>query len=887
MAAVCFGVGTLCPHQEASLPFIEQDELDKLQERSAELDALRAEPLRSDPATSIDPKGGPGRNALFSAIQQTRMPMILTDPHQTDNPIIFANRAFVQLSGYSEDELVGRNCRFLQGNDTLPDTVSKIREAVASRTTIAVDTVNYRKNGERFINELYVSPIFAENGDLLYFFGSQVDISAYIETHLSIQLTLIERERHVLRQIAEGVPLPQVLADLLLLIEAQYDPGTRTSILFLSEDRKHLRHGAAPSLPAAYNDTIDGMAIGEGQGSCGTVACRGTPVYASDIATDPLWADFRDLALSHDLRACWSTPIKAADERVLGTFAIYYDVPRSPTNQEIAAIGFITQTAALAIERHQHEMDMRRSEEKLSTLNANLERAVANRTQDLVAAQTSLEVALAAADMGGWDIDLTSGQARRTPRHDSIFGYDTQLLEWSVETFLSHVQPGHRDRIAQAFKDAADTGTLEIECPIDTTQGKERWITAKGRIAYDDAGTPVRMSGVVFDITKRKETEAQLAQAQKMEAVGQLTGGVAHDFNNLLTIIRGSVDLLRRPNLSDVRRMRHIDAIGETADRAAKLTAQLLAFARRQALAPATFDSGASIQEVGSIVRTLVGSRIKLRIATPDDPCFVVADRGQFDTAIINMSVNARDAMEGEGELTVTVGPVSGIPSVRVHPPVDGDFVAVTVRDTGCGIDPAKIARIFEPFYTTKGPGHGTGLGLSQVFGFAKQSDGDIRVDSALREGSTFTLYLPRARNMSGSTERDDARPEPVDGEGACVLLVEDNEEVGEFAEQALRELGYRSVLAADAPTALGLLREDRNQFDIVFSDVVMPGMDGLEMGQEIRRLYADLPVILTSGYSHVLARNGQHGFELLHKPYSVEQLSRVLRKSLCWSRSS
>ncbi|WP_339561164.1 ATP-binding protein, partial [Pseudomonas sp. EA_65y_Pfl1_P113] len=221
--------------------------------------------------------------------------------------------------------------------------------------------------------------------------------------------------------------------------------------------------------------------------------------------------------------------------------------------------------------------------------------------------------------------------------------------------------------------------------------------------------------------------EDALRQAQKMEAVGQLTGGVAHDFNNLLTVIRGSVDLLRRPDLSEDRRVRYIDAIGDTADRAAKLTGQLLAFARRQSLKPETFDCGESIADVVLMVHTLTGSRIVIETVVPDDPCYVLADKGQFDTAIINMSVNARDAMDGEGKLTIVVGPVSGIPEIRMHPPIAGDFVAVTISDTGCGISPENVARIFEPFFTTKDVGKGTGLGLSQVIGFAKQSDGDIR----------------------------------------------------------------------------------------------------------------------------------------------------------------
>ena len=209
-------------------------------------DAVIPATVNPDPETTNNVQDGPGRNALFAAIQSTRMPMILTDPHRRDNPIIFANRAFVELSGYSTEELIGRNCRFLQGEETSPDVVAKIRRAVAERARIAIDVVNYRKDGRRFVNELYISPVLDPAGKLLYFFASQVDITAYTEERLSLQLALIERERHVLSRIAEGVPLGAVLEDMLRVVEAQDEHGMRTSILFLSEDGKRLRHGAGP-----------------------------------------------------------------------------------------------------------------------------------------------------------------------------------------------------------------------------------------------------------------------------------------------------------------------------------------------------------------------------------------------------------------------------------------------------------------------------------------------------------------------------------------------------------------------------------------------------------------------------------------------------------------
>ena len=382
---------------------------------------------------------------------------------------------------------------------------------------------------------------------------------------------------------------------------------------------------------------------------------------------------------------------------------------------------------------------------------------------------------------------------------------------------------------------------------------------------------------------QHEQTQEQLRQSQKLEAVGQLTGGVAHDFNNLLTVIRGSVDILRRDRLSAEKRTRYIDAIGDTADRAAALTRQLLAFARQQTLKPELFDAAQSLWAVADMIRTLVGSRIAVDTQVPDEKFFIMADRSQFDTTLVNLGINARDAMDGEGRLTMTTCPVSGIPAIRSHPPVAGDFIAVTVTDTGTGIDDAVLSRIFEPFFTTKKVGQGTGLGLSQVIGFAKQSGGDIRVETVKGEGTSFTLYLPRAYDDGEEPDHDEAASD-TGGDGMCVLLVEDNEQVGAFATEALRELGYDSVHAINAEEALKELAKDCDRFHVVFSDVVMPGISGLQLGEEIRRLYPAVPVILTSGYSHVLAQNGQHGFELLHKPYSVEQLSRVLRKAVRWA---
>ncbi|WP_332786837.1 GAF domain-containing protein [Sphingomonas sp. PB1R3] len=372
-------------------------------------------------------------------------------------------------------------------------------------------------------------------------------------------------------------------------------------------------------------------------------------------------------------------------------------------------------------------------------------------------------------------------------------------------------------------------------------------------------------------------SEEALRHAQRMDAIGQLTGGVAHDFNNLLTVIRGSVDLLRRPDLPQDRRTRYIEAIGDTADRATKLTSQLLAFSRRQTLHPTAFDVAERLRGVAEMLDTVTGARVAVTLDLPDEVCVVRADVGQFETALVNMAVNAKDAMGGEGELRIRL--VCGVrkPTIRGHAAVDGGFAAVSLTDTGAGIAPADIARIFEPFFTTKEVGKGTGLGLSQVFGFAKQSGGDVDVESSPGVGTTFTLYLPEA---AAGIELGTVVPTPERvhaTRGLSILVVEDNQEVGRFASEALNDMGFRTTLVPSAEDALEALGTNSGTFDAVFSDVVMPGMGGLELAKRLRKTWPHLPVVLASGYSHVLAQEGAHGFLLLQKPYSADQLARAI----------
>jgi len=430
-----------------------------------------------------------------------------------------------------------------------------------------------------------------------------------------------------------------------------------------------------------------------------------------------------------------------------------------------------------------------------------------------------------------------------------------------------------------ALSAARRIGDEMIEFVLDVTERRE----AEAAVRRLNETLELR---VAEEVTARLNAEDALRQSQKMEAIGQLTGGVAHDFNNLLTVIRSSAGLLQREGLSEERRRRYVAAIVETSDRAAKLTGQLLAFARRQALKPEVFDVADRVERICDMLCTVVGPNVELVTDIGCDGCFTEADPTQFETALVNMAVNARDAMADGGRLTIRVAPVDRVPPVRGHQSAEGEFVAVSVADTGSGIAPEKLAQIFEPFFTTKEPGKGTGLGLSQVYGFAKQSGGEIGVESAPGQGAVFTLYLPRSTERPRPAEEAAwEAAEPT--QRGCILVVEDNEQVGAFSSQMLAELGFETRWAPNGEAALQMLEAEPAGYDAVFSDVVMPGMGGIELAREIRRRIPRLPVILTSGYSHVLASEGSQGFELVQKPYSAEEITQVLRRAIASARAS
>ncbi|QHI98094.1 PAS domain S-box protein [Xylophilus rhododendri] len=517
------------------------------------------------------------------------------------------------------------------------------------------------------------------------------------------------------------------------------------------------------------------------------------------------------------------------------------------------------------------------AEELLRRANESLELRVAQRTRERDRAWNLSRDLMGVADTEGVWISVN-------PAWERLLGWRPEQIVGRTSHWLIH--PDDQERTRQEERSlAAGTVTERFVNRFCDTQARYHWLS----------WTAVMEGGLLYcsarDVTEATEHQAQLEhtrdalrQAQKMEAIGQLTGGVAHDFNNLLTVIRSSVDLLRHPRMNEDRRGRYLEAISDTVDRASRLTGQLLAFARRQALQPEVFEVNQRVRSVAEMIRTMVGSLVRLEVRCTPQPLHTHADTSQFDTALVNLAVNARDAMQGQGELHIEVRRTDAIPAQGAHPAVSGDFVVVHVADEGHGMAPELMDKIFEPFFTTKPVGKGTGLGLSQVFGFVQQSGGQTRVRSAPGEGTRLSLYLPAvaappAAPVAVLAAREVA-PAPA-REGLLVLLVEDNEEVGPFAEQVLQALGYRTRWATHAEQALEWLAEPGERIDAVLTDVMMPGISGVELAQRLRVSHPGLPVVLTSGYSHVLAQDGGHGFTLVQKPYSVETLGAALERVL------
>jgi nitrogen-specific signal transduction histidine kinase/ActR/RegA family two-component response regulator len=388
---------------------------------------------------------------------------------------------------------------------------------------------------------------------------------------------------------------------------------------------------------------------------------------------------------------------------------------------------------------------------------------------------------------------------------------------------------------------------------------------------------------VLTDVTEQRRIEAQLRQSQRLEAVGQLTGGIAHDFNNLLTVIIGNTELMEETDNPFLRGL--AEMVRKAAERGAELISRLLAFSRQQPLDPKAIDINLLISKMDGLIRRAIGGQLEIKSILGDNLWHVFVDPSQLESALLNLAINARDAMTNGGCLSIETGNIHMDDADVADQPgfAPGDYLLVTVSDSGVGMDRDTLARAFEPFFTTKEVGKGSGLGLSMVYGFVKQSRGHVRIQSEPGRGTTVRIYLPRAADgaaLASQEVRDGALPRGSEK----ILLVEDDALVREMVMMQLGNLGYRVVSAAGASEALGVLNAERG-FDLLFTDVVMPGgLHGLELADEARKICPGLRVIFTSGYAeNAVVHDGRvdHGVHLLNKPYRRSELATKIRAAL------
>ena len=970
----------------------------------------------------------------------------------------------------------------------------------------------------------------------------------------------LEDERIMLQRIASGVPLNDVLAHVLQAVEQQSSVDLVTSILYADAAGGCLRHGVAPSLPADLVEAMDGAEIGPTVASWGAAAYLGSPVYVADVATHPNWQPWRELALKHGLRACWSTPIRATDGSLLGVFSNYYRVQHVPAPHDIDAIALVTRTAALAIERFRTEHALRESSERWRGMfqrmqegfflseamrdqggkvtdfrflevnpafelqsglqagdtlghsmremipgvpdlimetfvnvvetgesaqfelaaphqgreawyEAHVDKEGPNRITVLVVDITARKLAegelwaeqhrknfllsladqmreihqqadiehvacealgrhlglsvaailecspsgaqariathwmsdQAAADGETFSLDQlgdecqqafekgrtsylspllatvagdTSPMAIAVPlrrwgwpngmlyarphpssrlkgpdiafieevaerlceaiersqyarvleqrvesaiaERDRIWRLSPELLAvanargrfvsvnpavrailgWTAEQFLAMplaelVHPDDLQRVRGSLLrgDEPGPGVRHMECRLLNKRGTYSWITWTVSWAHDNFYLVGRDdTDFKQQAEQLRQAQAALLQSQKMEAVGQLTGGIAHDFNNMLQGISGALYLIQRKldagKVDEAKRF--IETAVDSTGRAARLTQRLLSFSRRQPLDPKPLDPAAALVSMEDLFRRYTGESIALTCRAEPGVHMVKCDVNQFESALLNLVINACDAMPEGGQLTVeALNTTLDADFLRQHPDVPpGEFIEVRVSDQGCGMAPEVLARVFEPFFTTKPLGEGTGLGLSMIYGFARQAGGLVAMESTPAVGTLVKLCLPRYLG-NAPTESHDAGHDAADAGGlpaeAVIVLVEDDTNVREMVRECLVGLQLRVVAAPDGEAGARLLAETP-KVDLLLTDVGLPGLNGRQLADVARESHPGLNVLFMTGYAENVVDGSEfqgEGLEVIMKPFSLGELIRRIRKML------
>ncbi len=959
--------------------------------------------------------GTAGRtDPLVAAVLATPVPIVVSDPRLADNPVVFCNDAFCRLTGYDRAEVIGRNCRFLQGPLTDQDALRRLRAAVRGAERLEIDIRNHRKDGTAFWNRLLLGPVHDADGALAYFYASQLDVTLERERlvglesdNASLVAEVGERRRLQeegaarLRFATEAGGLGTWSLDVssrLLSSSRRFrrilgrDPELALPLDELRraihpEDRDRVEAAVAASLAAGGDYGVEHRIV-RPDGSVGWVEMR------AEVEASPDGTPRRMAGISFEISVRKRTELRAAAMAALDRQLLLHEDPgelafaaaetlgRSlgvgrvgygtvdlaaetiTIERDWTAPGYAGLAGVLRFRDYGSYIDELRRGETVVVANAEHD----PRTRDGAAALRAIQACsfinmpvtgheglvailyLTQETPRDWlpdDLDLVREVAHRTHMaverrraeqelHRRAGEFEALVenvsqLAWMAEpdgrvfwynrrwhaytgTDLAAMQgsgwrgvlPADRvEAIADELAAHWARGTAwEAIVPLRGADGRFRPFLTRAEPIRDAAGALLRWFGTNTDITaqleaeqrlrelndtleqrvaaelaERLRAEEQLRQSQKMEAVGQLTGGLAHDFNNLLTGITGSMELLRT-RIAQGRTAeleRYLLAAEGAARRAAALTHRLLAFSRRQTLSPRATDVGRLASGMEELVRRTVGPAIEVGFVAPSGLWSVLVDQSQLENALLNLCINARDAMPDGGRLTVETQNRRIDAGAGPDDPPPGEYVSLAVSDTGFGMTPEVVAKAFDPFFTTKPLGEGTGLGLSMIYGFARQSGGQARIHSMPGRGTTVRLSLPR---HLGESEAADAVAEPGTlpraAPGATVVVVDDEATVRMLVAEVLGELGYRTLEAGDGAAGLRLL-DGAGRVDLLITDVGLPGgLNGRQVADAARRLRPGLKVLFITGYAEAAVVGHGHldaGMHILTKPFTLDAL--------------
>jgi len=878
------------------------------------------------------------------AVETTQMAMVFTVAGETDNPIIFANDSFLDLTGYTRKEVLGQSFNLLMSNGADEEAFALIREAFRGQSDTHSEVRYRRKDGSTFWASLFVSPVRNEDGDIVQYFASFVDHTRQKEEQdhrrkLVEELGIVHKTAERLsRQLSDTF---ESIRDAIMKIDREWRfvmvSSACTRLLGLSEfevigkviwdvfpetvgtafwDNYHraMSEGVtvrftewSPSLSKWFSvsafPSAEGLSI---------VFFDVTDSREKDIQLhllDTAVARMNDIVIITDA----ATAEKAVDASIVFVNDAFVAItgysraeaigksprilhgPKTQRDQLDRIRAAVMSGQAVKAEMINYtktgkefwiEMDIAPIRDDAGNLThyVSIQRDISDRREAEAESRLNLERFRLAAEATTdviWDWDLETDIGWRSSAMEKVYLRPQDPdPDKRRDVWLEGLHPDDRHRVPESLMRCVNSGGTrwEEEYRFIRGDGTIAEVMDRGFVIREEDGKAVRVIGSMTDMSKQRDLEARLRQSQRLEAVGQLTGGIAHDFNNLLTVILGNAEVLIE-SLSQQPELRKLaDMTAAAAERGSGLTRRLLAFASQQSLEPEALDVNGLIVRMEGMLSHTLSANIRVQYCLGADIWTVLVDPGQLENAILNLVINSRDALPDGGVLSVSTSNATAADclNLRLGDLASDEFVKVSVSDNGTGMPPEIAERAFDPFFTTKNLDKGSGLGLSMVYGFARQSGGMASLNSVQGKGTTVSLFLPRTNMMVETDQIPPSGAVPGTGTGH-ILLVEDDAMVMEYASAQLASLGYRVTTAMNGEAALDILKTV-DDIDLLFSDVIMPGqLSGFDLAAEARKQRPGLKILLTSGYSQLTASasNGEFGnTAILNKPYGRAELA-------------